>query len=152
MAYLQEWQPGMQQITLSDFTTNEPVTILLNPEKNAVQNAQTLYKRHQKLKRSRNALEPLLREVQEEIDYLEQVEVAIAQVEQYRDRDDLASLVEVRDELIQQGYLTDPDRRYRSANSTEVTPYLRYHSPNGYEILIGTQQSPERSAHVPPRQ
>ena len=137
MAYLQEWQPGMKQITLSDFTTNEPVTIPLNPEKNAVQNAQTLYKRHQKLKRSRNALEPLLSAVQEEIDYLEQVEVAIAQVEQYRDRDDLASLIEVRDELIQQGYLTDPDRRYRSLNSTEVTPYLRYHSPNGYEILIG---------------
>ena len=137
MAYLQEWQPGMKQITLSDFATNEPVTIPLNPEKNAVQNAQTLYKRHQKLKRSRNALEPLLSEVQEEIDYLEQVEVAIAQVEQYRDRDDLASLIEVRDELIQQGYLTDPDRRYRSPNSAEVTPYLRYHSPNGYEILIG---------------
>ena len=137
MAYLQEWQPGMQKITLAGFETNEPVTIPLNPEKNAVQNAQTLYKRHQKLKRSRNALEPLLREVQEEIDYLEQVEVAIAQVEHYRDRDDFTSLIEVRDELIQQGYLTDPDRRYRPSNSAEVTPYLRYQSPNGYEILIG---------------
>ena len=137
MAYLQEWQPGMKQITLSDFATNEPVNIPLNPEKNAVQNAQMLYKRHQKLKRSRNALEPLLNAVQEEIDYLEQVEVAIAQVEQYRDRDDLTALIEVRDELIQQGYLTDPDRRYRSTDNAEITPYLRYRAPNGSEILIG---------------
>jgi predicted ribosome quality control (RQC) complex YloA/Tae2 family protein len=65
MAYLQDWKPGMKSITLVDFDTHQPVTIPLNPEKNAVQNAQALYKRHQKLKRARNAVEPLLNEVQE---------------------------------------------------------------------------------------
>ena len=136
MAHLQEWTPGMKQITLSDFATNEPVTIPLDPEKNAVQNAQSLYKRHQKLKRSRNALEPLLTEVQAEIDYLEQVEVAIAQIEHYRTPDDLASLTEIRDELIQQNYLEDPDQRYR-ATPAQTTNFLRYRTPSGFEILIG---------------
>ncbi|HEY9700532.1 MAG TPA: NFACT RNA binding domain-containing protein [Trichocoleus sp.] len=136
MAHLQEWTPGMKQITLSDFATNEPVTIPLDPEKNAVQNAQSLYKRHQKLKRSRNALEPLLAEVQAEIDYLEQVEVAIAQLEHYRTPDDLASLTEIRDELIQQNYLEDPDQRYR-ATPAQTTNFLRYRTPSGFEILIG---------------
>ncbi|MBD3884214.1 NFACT family protein [Phormidium tenue FACHB-886] len=135
MAYLHEWQPGMKQIALLDFATSEPVNIPLDPEKNAVQNAQALYKRHQKLKRSRNALEPLLAEVQAEILYLEQVEVAIAQVEQYGDRDDLAALMEIREELIQQGYMEDPEQRYRS--TAETTNYLRYRAPNGYEVLIG---------------
>ena len=141
MAYLHEWKPGMKQITLADFATNEPITIPLNPEKNAVQNAQALYKRHQKLKRSRTALEPLLADVQAEIDYLEQVEVAIAQLGDdqgnYHESDDLTSLTEIRDELIQQNYLDDPDHRYRTADPDSSNHFLRYQTPNGFDVLIG---------------
>jgi predicted ribosome quality control (RQC) complex YloA/Tae2 family protein len=135
MAYLHEWQPGMDSITLADFTTGEPVKIALEPDKNAVQNAQKLYKQHQKLKRSRIAIEPLLAEVQGEIDYLEQVELAISQIDRYQHHQDLSALEEIRDELMQQGYLPDPDRR--SQNSTPVTDFHRYLSPSGFEILIG---------------
>lgn len=137
MAYLRAWQPGMTQMVLPDFTTNEPVIIALNPEKNAVQNAQALYKRHQKLKRSRAALEPLLAEVQTEIDYLEQVEVAIEQLNEYKQPDDLTSLMEIRDELIHQGYINDPDQRYRHAASSQTTNFLRYQTPSGFDVLIG---------------
>jgi predicted ribosome quality control (RQC) complex YloA/Tae2 family protein len=136
MAYLHEWQPGMKQIILADFATNEPVNIVLDPEKNAVQNAQALYKKHQKLKRSRHALEPLLAEVQTEIDYLEQVEVALHQIEHYCTSEDLESLTEIRDELVQQNYLDDPDQRYRNSNTTS-TNFLRYKTPSGYEVWIG---------------
>ncbi|HEY9624862.1 MAG TPA: NFACT family protein [Crinalium sp.] len=137
MAYLQDWQPGMKTITLPDFTTNEPVEIALDPEKNAVQNAQALYKRHQKLKRSRNALEPLLADVQAEIDYLDQVEVALSQLDRYQTPDDLNSLEEIRDELIQQKYLDDPEQRYRNPSATSQTEYHRYQTPSGFELLIG---------------
>jgi predicted ribosome quality control (RQC) complex YloA/Tae2 family protein len=136
MAYLHEWQPGMKQIILADFATNEPVNIVLDPEKNAVQNAQALYKKHQKLKRSRHALEPLLMEVQAEINYLEQVEVALHQIEHYHTPEDLESLTEIRDELVQQNYLDDPDQRYRHSNTTS-THFLRYKTPSGYEVWIG---------------
>jgi predicted ribosome quality control (RQC) complex YloA/Tae2 family protein len=135
MAYLHEWKPGMRSITLADFETGQPVEIPLDPEKNAVQNAQKLYKQHQKLKRSRIAVEPLLAEVQTEIDYLEQVDLAIAQIDRYQHHQDLSALEEIRDELMQQGYLPDPD--HRSQNSTPVTDFYRYLSPNGFEILIG---------------
>lgn len=134
MAHLHEWQPGMKAIALADFTTEQPVTIPLNPEKNAVQNAQALYKRHQKLKRSRAALIPLLEEVQAEIAYLEQVEVAISHPEQYQTPDDLLSLAEIRDELIQQKYLEAPDRRSSAPPSTD---FRRQQTPGGHEILIG---------------
>ncbi|HEY9642427.1 MAG TPA: NFACT RNA binding domain-containing protein [Coleofasciculaceae cyanobacterium] len=137
MAYLQEWQPGMKQIILSDFATNEPVQIPLDPEKNAVQNAQAFYKRHQKLKRSRLALEPLLAEVQAEINYLEQIEVAIAQLDQYSKPEDLVALAEIREELIQQNYMDDPEQRYRHSGSTEATNFLRDRTPSGFEVLIG---------------
>jgi predicted ribosome quality control (RQC) complex YloA/Tae2 family protein len=136
MAYLHEWKPGLTEMTLLDFATGQPVKIRLEPEKNAVQNAQALYKRHQKLKRSRAAIEPLLAEVQAEIHYLEQVEVSITQLEQYQLPEDLDSLTEIRDELIQQGYMTDPDQRYRNTNSAN-TEFLRYRTPGGYEVLVG---------------
>ncbi|MBD1827337.1 NFACT family protein [Microcoleus vaginatus GB1-A2] len=135
MANLQHWEPGMKSISLPDFETEKPVTIPLNPEKNAVQNAQALYKKHQKLKRARIAVEPLLAAVQEEIDYLEQVEVALSVLETYRNTQDLQTLAEIREELIQQKYLDVPD--YRSTDKNAAIEFHRYQTPSGFELLIG---------------
>jgi predicted ribosome quality control (RQC) complex YloA/Tae2 family protein len=136
MAYLQEWQPGMEEITLVDFETNEPVKIKLQPDKNAVQNAQKLYKQHQKLKRARTAVEPLLAEVNAEIEYLEQVEAAISQIDNYQTSEDLQALEEIREELIAQKYLEDSEYRRRSSNEA-TTNFHRHQTPSGFEVLIG---------------
>lgn len=136
MAYLQEWQPGMKEIILPDFESGEPVKIALEPEKNAVQNAQYLYKQHQKLKRARIAVEPLLADVKAEIEYLEQVEAAISQIEKYQTTADLQALEEIREELIQQKYLEDPEYRSRS-NADVSTNFYRYRTPSNFEVLIG---------------
>ncbi len=139
MAHLHQWEPGMRAIDLPDFTTGELQAIPLDPEKNAVQNAQTLYKRHQKLKRARRAVEPLLAEVDSELHYLEQVDEAIAELTNYQTADDLNTLQEIRDELIQQGYLDIPDYRNRNLPQREDSashPY-RYVTPNGLEVLVG---------------
>ncbi|MEG4109584.1 NFACT RNA binding domain-containing protein [Microcoleus sp. S13_C5] len=135
MANLQHWEPGMKSISLPDFETEKPVIISLNPEKNAVQNAQAIYKKHQKLKRARIAVEPLLAAVQEEIDYLEQVEVALSVLETYRNTQDLQTLAEIREELIQQKYLDVPD--YRSTDKNAAIEFHRYQTPSGFELLIG---------------
>ncbi|MEG3844462.1 NFACT RNA binding domain-containing protein [Microcoleus sp. herbarium14] len=135
MANLQHWEPGMKSISLPDFETEKPVTIPLNPEKNAVQNAQAIYKKHQKLKRARAAVEPLLAAVQEEIDYLEQVEAALSVLETYRNTQDLQTLAEIREELIQQKYLNVPD--YRSTDKNAAIEFHRYQTPSGFELLIG---------------
>ncbi len=134
MAHLQDWQPGMQAITLPNFDTGEPNTIAIDPEKNAVQNAQMLYKRHQKLKRARKATEPLLDEVTQEIHYLEQVEGAVQQIEGYQSTEDLLALEEIYDELIQQGYMTEPE--YRQPGKRKHNFY-HFRSPSGSELLVG---------------
>ncbi len=139
MAHLHQWQPGMKAIVLSDFATGESVTIPLEPEKNAVQNAQALYKQHQKLKRARNAVEPLLAEAEAEIQYLEQVEVALKELADYSTSEDLKALEEIQDELIQQNYLEDVGYRIRSSSNRDddaSQPY-RYHTPQGLEVLVG---------------
>jgi predicted ribosome quality control (RQC) complex YloA/Tae2 family protein len=135
MAHLHEWEPGMKSISLFEFDTGKPIAIPLNPEKNAVQNAQALYKRHQKLKRARNAVEPLLKEVQEEIQYLEQVEASLTQLDTYKVPEDLKTLQEIREELIQQGYLEAPEQRNRDV--PDVSEPYRYQTPGGFELLIG---------------
>ncbi|HHP7245616.1 MAG TPA: Rqc2 family fibronectin-binding protein [Elainellaceae cyanobacterium] len=139
MAYSYEWQPGMTSIDLPDFATGDPVEILLDQKKTAIQNAQAFYKKHQKLRRSRQSIVPLLEEVNEEIDYLRQVEAAIAQIEDYQDSEDLNALVEIRDELVQQGYLKPSDqRRSSSTSSTEDTLRVyKYQSPSGFDVWVG---------------
>ncbi|MFM7577504.1 MAG: NFACT family protein, partial [Microcystaceae cyanobacterium] len=64
MAHLHQWQVGMKTLCLPDFVTGQPITIPLAPDKNAIQNAQSLYKRHQKLKRATAAVLPLLTAVE----------------------------------------------------------------------------------------
>lgn len=135
MAHLHQWQPGMQAIELADFETGKPVKIPLNLEKNGVQNAQALYKKHQKLKRSQLAVQPLLEAVETEQRYLEQVETTLLQLAEYGTAEDLSTLEEVREELIEQKYLDSPASDYqRSSNRSQ--PH-RYQTPSGFEVLVG---------------
>jgi predicted ribosome quality control (RQC) complex YloA/Tae2 family protein len=134
MAHLQSWQPGMQTLTLPDFETGGPVVIPLDVEKNAVQNAQTLYKQHQKLRRAEAAVKPLLAAVQVDIHYLEQVEASVQQLDRYQGEPDLLALEEIREELIQQGYVTEPDYRRPAESKTD---FYRHLTPGGLELLVG---------------
>jgi predicted ribosome quality control (RQC) complex YloA/Tae2 family protein len=135
MAYPYQYRVGMTSIVLPDFMTEQPISIALNPEKNAIQNAQSFYKNHQKLKRARLVVEPLLAEVQDEINYLQQVQTAIDRLETYHTPEDLEALEEIRDELIEQQYLISHYPRQRQTKE-ESQPY-RYLTPSGFELWIG---------------
>lgn len=135
MAYLHEWQPGMTSISLCDFQTNQPITIPLDPEKNAVGNAQYLYKRHQKLKRARSTVKTLFNQVKAEIEYLELVKATLWQLDSYEAKEDLQTLAEIREELMDQGYLDKGNVPRRRQSDTSV-PY-RFQTPSGFELLIG---------------
>jgi predicted ribosome quality control (RQC) complex YloA/Tae2 family protein len=135
MANLQQIPQGMTSITLADFETGNPVIIPLDPERNPVQNAQYFYKQHQKLKRARLAVEPLLEEVVSEINYLEQVRSSLSQLENYSRSEDLEALDEIQEELIQQKYLESNYQRNRT-NNKESEP-MRFTTPSGIELWIG---------------
>ena len=136
MAHLQEWEMGMSEMILPDFETGEPIKISLQPDKTIIQNAQWLYKQQQKLKRARYAVEPLLAEVLTEMSYLEQVENSLNQSENYQTSEDLLTLEDIQDELIEQKYL-EIKHTSRSRNSPETfQPHIQQ-SPSGFEIWIG---------------
>ena len=134
MAYLHQWQPGMEEIELEDFNTGQPISIKLAPDKNMIQNAQKLYKKHQKLKRVKSAVNPLLEEVEVEINYLQQIATNISQLD-YQEEEDLTTLYEIKTELINQKYIEDS--QYRGINSQEESQPRRYQTLSGYEVLVG---------------
>jgi predicted ribosome quality control (RQC) complex YloA/Tae2 family protein len=134
MANLQQWRPGMTEITLHDFTTEKPITIKIAPDKNAIQNAQALYKKHQKLKRAKDAVKPLLAEVQQEIDYLAQISTNLTQLE-LQESTDFNTLREIKTELINQKYLVD--HQYRLSHHYEESRPRSYKTPSGYQVLVG---------------
>jgi predicted ribosome quality control (RQC) complex YloA/Tae2 family protein len=136
MAYSHQWQPGMTQMTVADFETGEPVAIAIDPDKTAIQQAQRLYKQHQKLKRAKDAVAPLLAEVQAELAYLEQVEAALTQIATYTEPADLEALVDIRNELIQQGYIASPDYRPAERKGTDES-FRQFHTPDGLPVLVG---------------
>jgi predicted ribosome quality control (RQC) complex YloA/Tae2 family protein len=164
MANLHQWHPGLSHIELADFESGEPVRLPLDPKKNAVQNAQALYKQHQKLKRASAVVVPLLAEVNGELNYLEQVEDSLLQCATYESEEDLRSLEETRSELIAQRYLQD-ETGYQagtasprdsgksvgksggksaskggnraSESNDDVVGFRRYKTPQGPEILVG---------------
>ncbi|PZV00664.1 MAG: hypothetical protein DCF32_17240, partial [Leptolyngbya sp.] len=136
MTYSHQWQPGLTQLTVEDFDTGEPVTLAIDPDKTAIQQAQRLYKQHQKLKRAKDAVAPLLAEVQGELTYLEQVEAALTQIPTYDEPADLEALVDIRNELIQQGYMTSPDYRPTDRKANDEG-FRRRHTPDGLPVLVG---------------
>lgn len=154
MAHLHQWQPGLTRLAIADFETGEPVSIDLDPDKNAVQNAQRLYKQHQKLKRAQTAVLPLLRAVESEIQYLEQVEETLQELGGGQSQEDWLALREVQEELIQEGYGGKGDRAEADraggkarrsgkggdrakASRPSQSDFYRYKTPSGSEILVG---------------
>jgi len=139
MAYSHQWQPGTTRLTVTEFETGTPITIPLDPDKTAIQQAQKLYKQHQKLRRAKDAVAPLLAEVRQELAYLQQVDAALEQLDRFRHPDDLTALADIRGELIQQGYLPAADHRGgqpRSSKPSE-TQFRQHHTPSGQAVLVG---------------
>ncbi|APB32472.1 fibronectin-binding A-like [Gloeomargarita lithophora Alchichica-D10] len=136
MAHLHQWTPGMRMIKLADFTTAEEITIPIHPEKNALQTAQDLYKKYQKLKRAKDTVLPLLKAVNTQISYLEQIETHVQQLELAPDANAPGILAEIYSELAQQGYDLKP-ASYRPSSRPKTIPFLTFTTPQGYPIYVG---------------
>lgn len=132
MAHLHEGRPGLQSITLADFETGEPVAVALNPARDLVSNAQDYYRRHRKAKRAAQTLIPLLEKAREEVVYLEQV---AAVVELLADTADSEALIEVEEELIEQGFLSSPGKA--TPPRQKEVPFYQFVLPGERLVLVG---------------
>ena len=86
------------QVILDNYYTNQPITIALDKALTPNQNAQRYFKRYQKLKEAVKYLTDLIEETKATILYLESVETVLNQA-------GLEEIAEIREELIQTGFI-----------------------------------------------
>ncbi|MCT1191248.1 fibronectin/fibrinogen-binding protein [Lactococcus lactis] len=113
-------------VTLENYYTNEPIEIALNPALSPIQNAQRYFHRYQKLKQAVKFLGEQIAKTKETIHYLESVESNLENA-------DVAEIADIREELIQTGYIK---QKYRNKKQ-KMLPPEKYQAEDGTIILVG---------------
>ncbi|MBP2644723.1 MAG: Fibronectin-binding domain protein [Firmicutes bacterium] len=131
MANIYVIPPRATQAVLPDLYADDPETatlpIPLDPMLSALENAQHYYAKYNKFKRAQHSLATQLEECQNEISYLDSIAVALEQAVS------LAETGEIRQELIQSGYIKEKSKRRPAPLSAPLTVT----TPDGLSVLIG---------------
>ena len=126
--YGYELTGGEKSFTCLNYYTNEEITIPLDTQLSAKDNAKKHFDKYNKLKRTYEALTDLTKETKAEIDHLESVSNALDIAQKEED------LVQIKEELIESGYI----RRKGGSKKVKVTSRpFHYVSSDGYDIYVG---------------
>ncbi len=123
---------NMSEISVENFYSeeNEMITIPLKPELSPAKNAQRYYQKYTKEKTAETETLKQKKLNEAEIDYLESVQEALTKVETS------AEIAEIRDELIEQGYLKNRGRLSKKKKKEQIVP-MHFVSDDGYDIYVG---------------
>lgn len=135
-ANLYRLKKGLTEVTLENYHEDQspPVTIPLDPQRTPVENSQAYFKKYQKAKNTRAALESLTLQVQDELNYLEGVKTALEQAT------GLSELAEIKQELLDQGYLKQPSSgqgTQKSKKERHIPRPFSFRSTDGFQVLVG---------------
>ena len=122
--FLHQVPNDQDQVILDNYYTNQPITIALDKALTPSQNAQRYFKRYQKLKEAVKYLTELIEETKATILYLESVETVLNQA-------GLEEIAEIREELIQTGFIR---RRQREKIQKRKKPE-QYLASDGKTII-----------------
>ena len=123
--FLHQVPNDQDQVELDNYYTGEKILIALDKALTPNQNAQRYFKRYQKLKEAVKHLTSLIEETRATILYLESVETALAQAS-------LTEIAEIREELIQTGFIR---RRQREKIQKRQKPE-KYLATDGQTIIL----------------
>ena len=123
--FLHQVPNDQDQVELNNYYTGEKIIISLDKALTPNQNAQRYFKRYQKLKEAVKHLTSLIEETRATILYLESVETALAQAS-------LTEIAEIREELIQTGFIR---RRQREKIQKRQKPE-KYLATDGQTIIL----------------
>ncbi|MCH5272676.1 MAG: NFACT family protein [Lachnospiraceae bacterium] len=130
-------QPGAKEITVTNYYTNEPLTIPLDETMSALENAKRYFERYGKLKRTYEALTTQTEETKSAILHLESIKNAL---EIARHEEDL---VQIKAELTEYGYLkkhTAADKnggRKKEKKARITSKPLHYRTADGFDLYVG---------------
>ncbi|WP_025026521.1 Rqc2 family fibronectin-binding protein [Caldalkalibacillus mannanilyticus] len=131
-AYLHEVKRGDKQIEVINYYDENGGTLLieLDPSLSPNENAQSYYKKYSKAKKSVEFIQEQLKLAHAEISYFESL---IQQLEQASPKD----VEEMREELIEGGYLRDRSKQKKKKKKEEKPSLESYVSSDGTEIIVG---------------
>lgn len=131
-AYMHQITRGDKTIELVNFYDEEQalVTIELDPQLNPSDNAQRYFRRYTKHRNSIAIVGEQMKLAEDEIAYMESLL-------QQLDNASLSDIEEIRDELVEQGYLRDRSKRGPKRKKQARPTLLCYTSSEGAQIYVG---------------
>lgn len=122
-------QPGQKELTCVNYYDNQEITIPLDGQLNAMDNAKKYFDRYGKLKRTYEALHALVEETHAELLHLESISNAL---EIARDESDLAM---IKEELMEYHYVKRHGQNKKKIRS-KSKPF-HYISSDGFHMYVG---------------
>ena len=121
-------EEGAKSFTTTNFYTGDEITIPLDEHKSAIENANKYFDKYNKLKRTKAALDDIIKETKESIDYLDNISTYI---DLATSEDDLTA---IREELITSRYI---NKHVKDKRAKIKSKPLHYISSDGYDIYVG---------------
>lgn len=122
-------QPGAKSLDVLNYYTNENLTIPLDPQMTALENAKKYFDKYSKLKRTFEAVTELLEETGNEVQHLDSISTALDIALSEED------LVEIKEELMEYGYIK---KRHAGSKKPKITSKpFHYLSSDGYHMYVG---------------
>ncbi len=128
-ANLHNIRPGQELVTLTDYYSNEDVTIAMDPILSPSENAQLYFRKYTKSKTATEEKTRQLKDTDENIDVIESYITYIDNAETPEDID------EIRSELTEQGYLRK--RKNPPASKNKKASFLQFEVRDGFKVSVG---------------
>ncbi|MCM3587127.1 NFACT family protein [Mesobacillus maritimus] len=125
-------EKGMKEISVLNYYSEdgENVTVPLDPRKTPSENAQKYFTRYQKAKNALKIVEEQINHARDEVTYFAGLQ---QQIEAASPKD----IQEIRDELVEGGYIRQRQKRGNKKNQVAKIVLEHYQSSDGTEILVG---------------
>lgn len=121
--------PGDKSIEVTNYYTNKPFVIPLDPTLDAMENAKKYFDKYAKLKRTGDALSSYILETENEIKHLESIETSLSIAETEGD------LAAIKEELQEYGFIKKHSGKKK--NRISKSQPLHFVDDNGFHIYVG---------------
>lgn len=133
-ANLYQIKPGMRKVSVIDYYDPQcpEVEVTLDIRLSPQQNAQKQFKLYNKAKTAEEKLTEQIAEGEEELAYLESV------LESIREAESLTDLAQIKEELVNTGYLSakQDKKKRRNAKPVQGKPF-HYRTTDGFDVFAG---------------
>lgn len=119
---------GSKEFETVNYYNGKTVKITLDPTISPIENAKKYFNKYSKLKRTSEALETIIVETKNSIDYLESINVAI---DMATTEDDLKA---INEELVQTGFIKKKHTNKKAKNNSKP---LHFISSDGFDMYVG---------------